>query len=107
MPKVSFKYDYKKDAWSWVLIAKGEQNKWGVDWRKEVDFIPQHLLNKILKNSYKKAEDLVTKYIASNPKKNIYQLTIKEQLKATENIWKKIEKEYFERLAKITQKPIF
>lgn len=107
MPKVKFKYDYKKDAWAWVLIAKGKQNRWGRDWEQEVKFIPQHLLVKILKQNRKSAEVLVYKYIFSNPKEKIYQLVIKEQLKAVENIWRKIEKEYFKRLVKITQKPIF
>jgi hypothetical protein len=107
MSKVSFKYDVKKDAWAWVLIAKDQQDKWGVDWKKKVNFIPQHFLDKILKNDRKKAEILVAKYIASNPKKKIYQLVIKEQLGAVENIWRKIEKEYFKRLVKITQKPIY
>jgi hypothetical protein len=107
MAKVSFKYDIKKDAWSWVLIAKDTQTKWGVDWKKKVNFIPQHLLDKILNNDRKTAENLTYKYILSNPKKKIYQIAIKEQLRAVENIWRKIEKEYFKRLAKITQKPIY
>lgn len=107
MSKVNFKYDYKKDAWSWVVVAKDNRDKWGMDWKRKVNFIPQHLLDKILKNDYKKAENLVAKYIVSNPKKKIYQIVIKEQLKAVENIWGKIEKEYFKRLAKVTQKPIY
>ena len=107
MPKVSFKYDYKKDAWSWVLIAKDQDDGWGINWKQKISFIPQHLLSKILKQNHKSAEVLVYKYISSNPKKKIYQLVIGQQLKAVENIWRKIEKEYFKRLAKITQKPIF
>lgn len=107
MPKVSFKYDYKKDARSWVLIARGQQDKWGMTAQQRVGFMPQHLLDKITKHDRKSAEALVYKYILANPKKKMYQLVIEEQLRAVENIWGKIEKEYFRRLAKITQKPIF
>jgi hypothetical protein len=107
MAKVSFKYDIKKDAWSWVLIAKGRQDSWGMTPQQRIGFIPQNLLDKIVKNDRKKAEDLVYKYILSNPKKKMYQLVIREQLKTVENIWRKIEKEYFKRLVKITQKPVF
>jgi len=107
MPKVSFKYDYKKDAWAWVLIAKDNKDRWGMDWKRKVNFIPQHLLDKILKEDYKSAEVLVYKHILSNPRKKMYQLVIKEQLKAVENIWRKIEKEYFKRLERVTQKPIY
>ena len=107
MPKISFKYDIKKDAWSWVAIAKGDKDKWGINWRREIDFIPQNLLNKILRHDRKTAELLVYKYIASNPKKKAYQLFINQQLKTVENIWKRIKKPFFKRLANITQKPIF
>ena len=48
MPKVIFKYDIKKDAWSWVLIAK-HKNCWGLNWHSQVEHIPDGLLNKILK----------------------------------------------------------
>lgn len=107
MPKVSFKYDVKKDAWSWVAIAKGRRDVWGRNWKREINFIPEKLLNQILKNDYEKAKILTAKYINSNPKKKIYQLFISQQLKAVEAIWRKVEVKYFKRLAKITQKPIF
>ena len=48
MPKVIFNYNFKKDAWSWVLIAKN-QECWGLDWKAQIDFIPDNLLEKILK----------------------------------------------------------
>lgn len=107
MPKVSFKYNYKKDAWSWVLIAKGKQDKWGMDPKQRIDFIPQDLLGKILAHDRKSAELLVCKYLASNPKQKMYRLVIGKQLKVVEEIWRKIEAKYFKRLAKITQRPIF
>jgi len=107
MPKVNFKYDFKKDAWSWVLIAKGKQDKWGMDPKQRIGFIPQDLLGKILAYDRKSAELLVLKYLASNPKQKMYRLVIGKQLKVVEEIWRKIEPKYFKRLAKITQKPIF
>jgi len=106
MPKVNFKYDYKKDAWSWVLIAKGKQDKWGMTPQQRIGFIPQDLLGKILAHDRKSAELLVLKYLASNPKRKMYRLVINQQLKAVEAIWRKVEVKYFKRLAKITQKPI-
>lgn len=53
MPKVSFSYDIKKDAWSWVLIAKSKSH-WGMDPKKQVEHIPDDLLKKILRDFWKK-----------------------------------------------------
>lgn len=89
------------------MVAKGKQDKWGMDPKRRIGFIPQNLLNKILKNDIKTAELLVSKYIASNPKKKLYSLVINQQLKVVERIWRKIEKQFFKRLAKVTQKPVF
>ncbi len=107
MSKVTFYYDFEKDAWSWVLIAKKRRKCWGIDWRKQVNFIPEKLLDKILKKDRKTAESLVYNHLISHSKKKIRQLIIKEELKALEKSWRKIEKNFFKRLEKITQKPIF
>ena len=77
------------------------------DWRKQIEFIPEKLLNLILKKNRKTAEGLVQKYLKSHPKKTIRDLVIKTQLIFLEKIWRKIEKRFFERLEKITGKPIF
>jgi hypothetical protein len=107
MLKVNFKYNIKKDAWSWVYIAQGEKNKWGMDFQKRVAPIPQNILEKILKTDKKSAELLVYKYLTLNFKRKMHQLVIDKQLKALDEIWKKIGSKYFKRLEKITQKPIF
>ena len=109
MPKVKFYYNFKKDAWSWVLIAKskkrlGELKK---DWEKETAFIPKNLLNLIIRKNRKVAETLVYNHLVSHPQKLLRQRIIKEQLFFLEKVWKKIEKKFFQRLEKITEKPIF
>jgi len=106
MPRVIFHYDFKNDAWSWVLIAKDRQC-WGLDWKSQVAFMPDDLLNKIIKRSKKSAESLVYNYLISHPKKQLRQLIIKEELWALEKSWRKIEKKFFKRLKKVSQKPIF
>ena len=35
MAKVRFDYNLKKDAWSWVLIAK-DKDMWGLNWRDQI-----------------------------------------------------------------------
>jgi len=109
MPKVKFKYDLKKDAWSWVLIAKSQKRlaELKKDWRKEVEFIPKELLDKILKENSQRAEILVYNHLISHPQKLIRQLVIREQLRSLEKVWRKIEKEFFRRLEQITKKPVF
>lgn len=109
MAKVKFHYSYKKDAWSWVLIVKNRMRlrELKKDWRKEVEFIPQKLLNSIIKTNRKKGESLVYNHLVSHPKKLLRQLIIKEQLSALEGAWEKIERRYFKRLEKILRKPIF
>ena len=106
MPKVSFNYNFKKDAWSWVLIAK-DQKCWGIRWKDQVDFIPDNLLEKILKKNRKNAEFLVYKYLISRPKREMYKTTIREEILTLEKIWRKIENKFFEKLKKVIQKPIF
>lgn len=106
MPKVTFHYNFKKDAWSWVLIVK-DRKLWGINWKDQVAFIPSKLLKQVIKKDRKTAEFLVCQYLISHPKKQIRQLIIKEELKAIESSWKKIEKKFFKRLEVITQQPIF
>jgi len=107
MAKVTFHYDYKKDAWSWVLIAKDKKNLWGLNWKQQVSFIPESLLKQILRSNKKVAESLVQNYLKTRPKKNIRRIIMKEQLICIEKVWRKIEKIFLKRLEKITQKPIF
>ena len=105
MPKVTFKYNIKKDARSWVTFAKRKRKIYGLGNR--LDFIPPELLKKIRKRNRKSAESLVFYHLMSHPKKRIRRLFIKEQLKTVESLWRKIENKFFQRLEKITQKPIF
>jgi len=107
MNKVSFHYNFKKDAWSWAYIAKDRENTWGLDWKKQVGFIPDDLLKKIIKRSSKAAKFLIYKHLINHPKKQIRQLAIKEKLKSSENYWQKIENKFFKKLEKIMEKPIF
>lgn len=106
MPKITFHYDFKRDAWSWVLIAK-DKECWGLDWRNQVAFISNELLEKIIKKSRKSAESLVCRHLISHPKKQIRQLVIKKELWILEKTWREIERKFFKRLEKITQKPTF
>jgi len=107
MAKVNFKYDIKKDAWSWVLVAKKKNGMWGMDRKKEILYIPSFLLEQIIKADKKEAEDLVYKYLINHPKKQIRKTVINNQIKALENSWRKIEGIYFKTLEKIIQKPIY
>jgi len=92
-----------------VVIVKAQKRieQLKINWRKQIEFIPEKLLNLILKKNRKTAEGLVQKYLKSHPKKTIRDLVIKTQLIFLEKIWRKIEKRFFERLEKITGKPIF
>jgi len=109
MPKVKFCYNFKKDTWSWVLIAKSQRRlkELKKNWRKEIEFIPKKLLNLIIKKNRKAAESLVYNHLVSHSQRSIRQLIIKEQLLFLEKIWRRIEKEFFKRLKKISGKPIF
>ena len=92
-----------------MVIVKAQKRieQLKINWRKQIEFIPEKLLNLILKKNRKTAEGLVQKYLKSHPKKTIRDLVIKTQLIFLEKIWRKIEKRFFERLEKITGKPIF
>ncbi len=105
-PKVNFSYDLKKDAWSWVVIAKSK-DLWGLSWKDQVAHIPDDLLIKIKKNNFAQAQKIVEKYIRENPRAKYKNLVIREEKQSLEKSWRSVEKKYFDALAKITQKPIF
>jgi len=106
MLKVNFHYNFKKDAWSWVLVAK-DHECWGLNWKNQIAFIPDNLLEQIIKKSRKSAESLVYNHLISHSKKQMRELVIQEELKALENSWRKIENDFFKKLEQIIQKPIF
>jgi len=106
MNKVTFYYNFKKDAWSWVLIAK-DKNCWGLDWKNQVAFIHDDLLKQIIKKDRKSAESLVYNHLTSHPKKQLRQSVIKEEVQALERFWRKIEKRFFKKLEEVTDKPVF
>jgi len=106
MSKVSFHYNFKKDAWSWVLFAKNNE-LWGLNWKDQISFIPDELLKKIIKKDKKSARFLVYNHLISHPKKKLRQLVIKEELIFVEKTWEKIEKRFFKRMERVIQKPIF
>lgn len=107
MPKINFHYNFKKDAWGWILIAKDKKDTWGLDWKNQVDFIPDDLLRQIIKKDRESAEHLVYKHLVNHPKKQIRRLIIREKLKSSENSWREIESQFFRRLEKVMEKPIF
>lgn len=108
MAKVNFEYNLKKDAASWVLIAKGKKKDfWGLNKREQTEHISSELLKKIQKLSRQKAEKLIADKIGSDNKKKLKDALIKEQIKALKKSWNLVEKKYFQRLSQVTQKPIF
>lgn len=106
MSKANFYYNIKKDAWSWVLIAK-DKNLWGLHWRDQIAHIPDELLEKIEKAGFSRAQKIVEKYIEKNPKKQYENKIMYSEMQSLKKSWRMIEKKYFEILSKITQKPIF
>ena len=105
MPKVSFYYDFKRDAWSWIVFARRKSKIYGLENR--LDFIPSELLKKIRGKNKKSAEKLVYYHLINNPKNKIRRMVIEKEMDALKNIWRKLESRFFKRLEKITQKPIF
>jgi len=106
MVKVNFDYDLKKDAWSWVLIAK-DKEMWGLNWRQEIAHISDELLEKIEKASFSDSQKIVEGYIERSPKKEYKDKVMHQEMLALKKSWSLVEKKYFEILAKVTQKPIF
>ncbi len=108
MSKVTFKYNIKKDAWSWILIAKSKnKDMLGLNWREQVIHIPDDLLAKILKSDFSKAQNTVERYLRNHPKKEYRKLVINQELITLENIWSKVEKNFFDILSHITEEPIY
>jgi hypothetical protein len=106
MPKVIFSYDIKKDAWSWVLIAKSKSH-WGRDPKSQIIHIPDNLLKKILENPRPKAEEFVIEHLKNHPKREYREKVIYEEINALCNIWQTKEESYFKILSEITKKPIY
>jgi len=105
MSKVSFYYDIKKDAWSWVYFAKKKGKIYGMENR--LDFIPPELVEKIRSKNKKSAERVVYNYLINNPKKKIRRVVIEQEINSLRTIWQKVENKFLKRLKKITEKPIF
>ncbi len=106
MIKLNFDYNLKKDAWSWVLIAK-DRDMWGLNWRDQIAQIPDELLEKIEKVSFSRAQKIVENYITKDSKKEYKNKVMKSEMQALEKSWRVVEKKYFEILSAITGQPIF
>jgi len=106
MIKLNFDYNLKKDAWSWVLIAK-DKDMWGLNWRDQIAQIPDELLEKIEKVSFSSAQKIVENYIAKDSKKEYKDNIMNLEMQALEKSWRTVEKKYFKILSVITKQPIF
>lgn len=106
MPKINFNYNLKKDAWSWVLIAKSK-NLWGLNWRDQVAQISDELLKKIQGSSFSRAQKIVEERIKKDSGRGHKNKVMYSEMQALEKSWRIVEKEYFTALSKITQRPIF
>lgn len=106
MIKVTFAYDLKKDAWSWVLIAK-DKNLWGLNWRQQIAQIPDDLLEKIEQADFSQAQEIVNDYIEKDQRTEYKNKVMSIEMPALEKSWQMVEKNYFAVLSNITQKPIF
>jgi len=106
MNKLNFDYDTRKDAWSWVLIAK-DKDMWGLNWRDQIAQIPEELLEKIEKVDFGCAQKIVEEYIEKDSKRDCKLNVINLEMEALEKVWASVEKRYFDALSKITKKPIF
>jgi len=106
MGKVNFYYNLKKDAWSWVLIAK-DKNLWGLNWRDQIAHIPNELLEKIKVENFFRAQKIVKEYIEKNPRREYKNKVMHFEMQSLEKSWRMVEGKYFEILSRITQEPIF
>ena len=106
MTKLNFNYNLKKDAWSWVLIAK-DTNLWGLNWRNQIAQISDELLADIEKASFSKALDVVEEHIKKDPDREYKSKVMDAEMQALGKSWRLIEKKYFKILSGITRKPIF
>lgn len=108
MSKVTFNYNVKKDAWSWVLVVKDKsKNIFGLNWREQIAHIPEDLLTKILKLDFSKAQDITEKYLKIHAKRKYREAVIKEEIFALRNTWGRTEEIFFNTLSSITQRPIY
>jgi len=106
MVKLNFNYNLKKDAWSWVLIAK-DKNLWGLNWRDQIAQISDELLSKIEKVSFSRALNVVEEYIEKDSNKEYKSRVMNCEMQALEESWRLNELRYFKILADITKKPVF
>ena len=106
MNKLNFNYNLKKDAWSWVLIAK-DKNIWGLNWREQIPQIPDDLLVKIEKATFAGAQKIVENHIEKDSKKIYKSKVMKSEMQALEKSWHLVSEKYFKILSDITGKPIF
>jgi len=88
------------------LIAK-KKDCWGMSWQAQVAQIPDLLLKDILRLSKVKAEKKVFNYLCKRENGEIRKLAISQTLKALENVWKTVEKDFFKIISKMTKKPIY
>ncbi len=106
MAKVKFTYNLKKDAWSWVMIAKAK-DLWGLKQRDQIAHISDDLLAKIQKSSYYRAQEIVAECIKKDPFKRYKNKIMSLERRSLEETWRMVEKNYFTVLSDITQQPIF
>lgn len=107
MPNVKFDYDRKKDAWSWVYIAKDRDESWGINWQNENQHIPDFLMKKILESDESEAIKLVEKHFSESNYQEFKEQIIKAEIRSLEAIWRLKEELFFRILEKITTKPIY
>ena len=88
MTTVHFDYYLKKDAWSWVLIAK-DRDIWDLNWRDQVAHIPDDLLEKIEAVSFSRAQKRVEHYIEEESKREYKRAVINFEMHALEQSWRK------------------
>lgn len=88
------------------MIAK-DKDLWGFNWRDQVAYISDELLEKIEKASFHRARKIVEEHIKNDPKKRYKNKLMYSEMRTLENSWRIVEKKYFKILAWITQKPIF
>ena len=96
MNKLNFDYNLKKDAWSWVLIAK-DTNNWGLNWREQIAQIPDDLLSRIEKTNFAGAQKVVENHIENDFKKEYKRKVINAEIQALKKTWFLVEKKYFGR----------
>jgi hypothetical protein len=98
-PHVEFKLDYKKDALNY-WEASHERMYGGKPWA-----VDPLIKEKIDKKSWKRSRAFLYSYLKEKYKK--HSKKFEKLLKHTSEMWYLIEKDYFERLEKITKRPIY